>query len=144
MKLIAVCLLAFLFLYIGKNKTYTDNEHIKVEMKYSAKITAGQKGNLSFMLKPNAGIHVNTSPMPEIVMEKNSHFTISENPVLSKTKEEYVKTTKPIIFSFSPEKGLAPGTYSLKGKLQYYFCSDVEGWCNRFSQPIDVSIEIVR
>ncbi|MBW7888739.1 MAG: hypothetical protein H3C35_10350 [Bacteroidetes bacterium] len=144
MKTILLLPFGFLFLFSGKSKLYTENEHIKVKMEYSEKVSSAQKGELSFLLSPNAGIHVNTEPLFEILLDKDSHFTVNEEPVFSKNKEGYLAVTKPVLFTFSPKKGTAPGKYSLKGTLRYFFCSDAEGWCNRFSQPIDVTIEIGR
>lgn len=121
-----------------------NNQHVNVELKFPAKISTDKSGELSFFFKPIDGIHVNTTPMFELRFDKNSSFEVIGNPRFQKNEKDYLNITKPIEFSIKPKSEVKPGKHTVKGKLNYFYCSDAEGWCNRFTQPIDITIEVTK
>jgi hypothetical protein len=138
--------LAVLFLSATKNTKveYTDNEHVKLTVIAPIKMNTGSSSTISFQLEPLIGIHINTNPMFEFVLDKNSNFEIAGKPQFDKNAKGYLDTVHPILFSVTTKKGTAPGKIILKGSLRYFFCSEKDGWCNRYAQPIEVSIEVTK
>ncbi len=139
-----ISLLLFLFIHSPLMQSPTVNEHVKLETSIQLSITPQSVGTVSFTFTPLEGIHVNTTPNIELKLEKNSLFEIVGKPKYSKTDKDYLDISKPVIFTLSAKKELPAGKSVLKGKLNYYYCSDKDGWCNRFTQPVEMTIEIAR
>ena len=109
----------------------------------STTLKPGAAGELVLMFTPDEGIHINTEPAMEFEFDKSSpiHFTgIKALPKAPKTV--YLDPSKPVRCTFTVNKSVKKGKHTLKGTVQYYFCSDAEGWCNRFSQPIELTFMV--
>ena len=109
----------------------------------STTLKPGASGEIVLMFSPEEGIHINTDPAMEFEFDKSSpiHFTgITSLPKAAKTG--YLDPSKPVRCAFTVNKSLKKGKHTLKGTVQYYFCSDTEGWCNRFSQPIELTFTV--
>lgn len=144
MKKILFFILLFTFSIAAEKHVFTTNEHVKVELQTPSKIGVTKSGSFKFFFTPIEGIHINTEPMFELKLDKDSQFEIAGEPRFSKNDKNYLVTAKPIEFSIKLKDGLQPGTYPLKGKLFYFYCSDKDGWCNRFAQPIDLTITVTK
>lgn len=132
------------FLTASDKKTFTANNHVKVEVQSPDQIPLTKNGMLKFFLTPNDGIHINTEPMFELKVDKASKFELAGNPRFSKNEKGYLDITKPIEYTVKAKNGVQPGKHSFKATLYYFYCSDQEGWCNRFSQPVDLTITVSR
>jgi hypothetical protein len=123
-----------------------ENTHVRSEIRLaSTTMTRGGTGEIILYLTPNEGIHINTDPAMEFEFEKQSsvHFLgITSLPTNAKTG--YLITEQPIKYSFTLDKSISKGKHSLKGTVRYFFCSDTEGWCNRFVQTIDLRFTVTR
>lgn len=133
-----------LFAQPSERISFTNNKHVSVELQAPENISLSTDATLVFFLTPNKGIHINTTPAFEIVLEKNSQFEIKGKARFAKDENNYLDIEKPVEFSLKAKNGVKTGNYTLKGKLNYFFCSDAEGWCNRFSQPFEVSINVTK
>ena len=136
--------LIMIFAMPSEKKTFTNNKHVKVELRAPGKISIEKEQSIAFFLEPVDGIHINTTPAFEIILEKNSPFEIAGKARFAKNEKEYLDTDKPVEFSIKAKNGTATGRQIAKGKLNYFYCSDKEGWCNRFSQPFEVSIDVTK
>ncbi len=132
----------FLMFIPIEKKELTDNAHVKITVEASQKIGKAKSGKISFLLSPAEGIHINTNPAFDFVLEKNSSFEVKGEPIFKKNKNLYLATSSPVIYTFIAKEGVGPGTQTLKGSFRYFYCSDKEGWCNRHVQPIEVLVEI--
>ena len=141
--MILTLIFTILFFSFGEKQTLNDNEHIKLELQQPEKISITKSGEIAFFFEPIEGIHVNTNPQFELKLEKNSPFEVIGKTRFQKNEKGYLDITKSVEFSIKPKSGTKVGKQSLKGKLNYFYCSDKDGWCNRFSQSIDVSIEVI-
>ncbi len=111
----------------------------------SASLKPGAKGEIVVSFAPEEGMHINTDPAVEFEFEKDSlvHFTgVTSMPKVAKTG--YLDTKRPIKYSFTLDKDIPKGKHSLKGTIRYFFCSDVEGWCNRSSQPLELTFTVTQ
>ena len=142
MKTMIVLIFTILFFPFGEKQTLNDNEHIKLEVQQPDKISISKSGEIAFFFEPIEGIHVNTNPQFELKLEKNSPFEVVGKTRFQKNEKEYLDIKKPVEFTIKAKTGTKTGKQSLKGKLNYFYCSDKDGWCNRFSQKIDVTIEV--
>jgi len=59
-------------------------------------------------------------------------------------KTGYLDTKRPIKYSFTLDNKIKKGKHTLKGTVRYFFCSDTEGWCNRSSQPIQLTFTVTQ
>jgi len=143
MNILFALIVTFFLFSSGEKQIVNDNEHIKLEVRYPEKISIAKMGEIAFSFEPIDGIHVNTNPQFELKLEKNSPFEVIGKTRFQKNEKEYLDIKKPVEFSLKAKSGTKAGKQSLKGKLNYFYCSDKDGWCNRFSQAIDLSIEVI-
>src|SRR5208283_2502184 len=111
----------------------------------SSTLKPGAKGEIVVSFAPEEGIHINTDPAIEFQFEKDTlvHFTgVASMPKVEKTG--YLDTKRPIKYSFTLDKNIPKGKHTLKGSVRYFFCSDTEGWCNRSSQPIQLTFTVTQ
>ncbi|MGA9406481.1 MAG: hypothetical protein WBW71_05035 [Bacteroidota bacterium] len=111
----------------------------------SAKLKPGATGEIILTFAPEEGIHINTDPPMEFEFEKNAliHFTgVTSMPKMVTTG--YLDTKRPVKYSFTLDKKIHKGKYTLKGSVHYFFCSDTEGWCNRSTQPIQLTFTVAQ
>lgn len=136
--------LIIFFFAAAEKKVFTTNEHVTIEMQGPSRIPAGKTGGIKFFFTPIDGIHINTEPKFELKLGTDSKFEIAGEPRYARNEKEYLEIKKPIEFSVKAKSGIQPGKYPLKGTLYYFYCSDAEGWCNRFAQPVDITITVTR
>lgn len=126
----------------AKGTIFTNNDHVVTELRLTKKFSLSKSGDFSVRFTPNDGIHINTEPMFDVVLENSSVFEIIGNPRFKSTDKEYLDHALPVVYTLKAKKGAAPGTHRVKGKVVYFYCSDADGWCNRFVQPFDLSVEL--
>ncbi len=123
-----------------------ENTHVRSDIRLtSTTMTRGGTGEIILYLTPNEGIHINTDPVMEFEFEKQSSVRflgITSLPTNAKTG--YLNTEQPIKYSFALDKNISKGKHSIRGTVRYFFCSDTEGWCNRFVQLIDLRYTVTR
>ncbi len=105
----------------------------------------GEIATLLVTLTPQKGIHINTVPPITFAANDSASVTLVGNLKYSTVNVDtsvFVKTSKPVTQSFSISKSAKPGSYVLKGTLTYFYCSDAEGWCSKFKQPIAITINV--
>lgn len=120
------------------------NEHVKLEFAVSAKVSSTVQGTIAMTFNPSDGIHINTDPAIELVLEKKSPFELVGKPSFKKNDKGYLLSSSPVEFNFKAKNGTAPGKQIVKGKLNYFYCSDKEGWCNRYTQPVEITIVVTK
>lgn len=103
----------------------------------------GSTGEMLITLKPSAGIHINLTPPISLTLDSSTTVTPMGSPEIPK-KKKFLDVTKPIRQPFTVSPALKPGTVTIKGTVTYYYCSDAEGWCSKFKQPIELSIRVVK
>jgi len=107
----------------------------------------GAAGTLRFRLTPQQGIHINTEPAIAFILNDSPDFSLTGKLRFQTVKVDtsvYLDTTKAIRQSFTLAKGAKAGQHVLKATLTYFYCSDAEGWCSRFKQPVEVMVNVVK
>jgi len=124
----------------------TENKHVTFTTMISAEQgKAGGSIKLFFTLIPLEGVHINTDPQMDFEFEKNDVFDfIGVGPIPTDTSTGYLLSGKSIFYNIKIHPNAHPAAYSIRGIVKYFYCSDAEGWCNRFSQSIAVPITIVK
>lgn len=143
-KLVYLIILCSFFSFAKTGGDKNENEYVDVTITLKPnEVKSGGKAQLLVTFKPQKGIHINLDPPIEFEFEKE--LVINGKVKISKMKKDnYLDTEKPLIQNLSIKKNLSPGTHTIKGKLIYFYCSDAEGWCSRFSQPINLNITIIK
>ncbi len=137
-------ILFLIFLALPIPQTSQKNEHVQLQISLQTSVSDRTTAVVSFMYVPLDGIHINTVPNIELKLEKDSPFELSGKPKFSKTDKDYLDVSKPFIVTLKSKKNSTKGPAVIKGKLNYFYCSDKDGWCNRFSQPVEINIEITK
>ncbi|MDI6778589.1 MAG: hypothetical protein QME25_00085 [Bacteroidota bacterium] len=121
-----------------------ENEYVDVSLSIKPnEIKAGGKGQIFVFFKPQKGIYINLDPPIEFEIADDG-AALGKMEIPKSKKNEYLDTNKPLKQHFTIKKGLPAGTYTLKGKLIYFYCSDAEGWCSRFTQPFQFNLKILK
>ncbi len=130
----------------GDNAAAKENKYVHVDVTLENNtLTADAEGAILFVFTPVDGIHINADPPVEVAIEKNGAVTLQGDPDFSTDKETgFLSTSSPVRQRFSVSPTATPGTYSLKGTIVYYFCSDTRGWCTKFSQPVTLKLIVSR
>ena len=143
---ILVSYLALLIVGLAGGISKPENEHVKISISATpSELKAGAQAQLLISLKPKKGYHIVTTPPMEIKLDSVSGIqVIGKLQIPQSTNKDYVETSKPIKQRITLASRLKPGTATIKGTLTYFYCSDAEGWCSKFKQPIELTIKIVK
>jgi hypothetical protein len=109
------------------------------------KAHVGSTVQLKVLLTPKAGIHIVIQPPIGVTLDSSSIVASAAKPeVPVASDKEHLETAKPVTVAVTLAPGIRPGKISLKGTLVYYYCSDAEGTCNKFKEPFEVRLNVVR
>jgi len=138
----SVALLSFLASTAGGEKPAPSNEYVKFSSKLSSSsLKPGASGHLLVSLKPVKGIHINLKPAMSVRFDSLSEVRPNGDLEIPK-KGEYLDAAGNIRIPIIVPASRTPGNAVLRAELTYYYCSDAEGWCSRFKQPIELSLTV--
>lgn len=128
----------------GNHTSAYDNQDVRFEFTLNrSEYARGDTGTIFVFLTPNEGVHVNTEPPIECEFGKQSHITFGTKTVMPKDSATgYLDAQQPVAISFMLDKKTPAGAYTIHGKLKYFFCSEKEGWCKQFVQPLTLKIQV--
>ena len=110
-----------------------------------AKLRAGASTELRISLKPAAGIHIVLQPAIDVKLDSVTAVAGTGTlQVPAAADKEHLDPAHPVRLKITLAKDVRPGTLTLKGTLVYYYCSDAEGTCNKFKQPLELRLSVVR
>jgi len=112
------------------------------EFKPATAIATGKKTEVTVSFNLLKGFAINRTPpislkltsVPGVKLEKTEFASPPNDP---KSKDEYYIDLPSLKVPVTAEK---PGKYEIPGKLVYFFCSKVDGFCSR--QVIDVKVPV--
>ncbi len=129
----------------GDNAKAT-NANVKVQVHLSRQtFKAGDTGELTIMLEPAEGFHINANPPVELRLDDPK--TIMLKGALTQAvdrKNGYLSTRTPVRQTFYVPKETPAGSHTITGTVTYFYCSDTEGWCQRYKQPVSVSFTLAK
>ena len=149
MRFIAITILSLLLLpdrSMAGDKPPAENEYVKFNIALKEKrLSPGSKGHLLISLKPKKGVQIPINPPMDVKLESsNAIISVGKLEIPKSKKKPYVESALPVKLSFTFSKTVQPGVVPIKGVLTYYYCSDAEGWCSKFKQPIELMINVVQ
>ena len=137
-------ILAVVPLRAGSPQRISGNKSVTVEIALKkTSLAPGASGEMAFTFAPVAGIHVNLKPPPEFTLDSSSLAALSGRLVLPKGTE-YLKPSASVTQRFQLSPNAKPGPATLNGTLTYYFCSDKDGWCSKYKQPVAIALTVRR
>lgn len=126
----------------GKEKGANKFVHVDVAVSESP-LKPGQQAELRLMFTPADGIHVTIDPPVEIKIEPKRIFLLNGESTRPVDKSSgYLSSAEPVIQRFSLSRKVQPGKHVLKANIVYYFCSDDEGWCRKFTMPVELNLMV--
>ena len=122
----------------------SSNDYVKVDVRPpSTALKPGGSGEVEFRFIPVDGIHINVDPPVTFTLDTMTVVSLKEKPVMTKdAKTGYLSTSSPVRQTVVLARNAAPGTFTVKGTVSYFFCSETEGWCNRQKQPVEFTIVV--
>ena len=121
------------------------NNQVKLEISTSQKqFKPAARGEILFRFTPVEGIHINTDPPIAIDFEKNPNIEFIGVSNVATDEHGYVNTKKTLAYKIRIKKETGAGTYTVKGKIQYFFCSEIDGVCNKIDEKIEVKIIVAK
>lgn len=128
----------------GGSTRFTGNKSVTVDVTVrDSSAAAGGRAELLFSFAPVAGIHINLKPALEFTLDSASQAALSGALVLPKGGP-YLNTKEPVVQRVALSTKAKPGPLTLKGTLTYFFCSDKEGWCSKYKQPVEIALTVRR
>ncbi len=121
-------LIFFLFALFQQNKY--------VSLKFKAEKRGTDKAVFFIFLKTMDGIHINSEPKPEIILDDNEVEIL--NIKFEKTEKNYIDTNKPIKAEI---KSKSKNLKLLKGKFICFYCSETEGWCSKLVNNFEIELK---
>ena len=110
-----------------------------------ASLRAGRKCQLLISLKPVKGIHVNLKPPMEFKFDSSETISsVGQLEIPTSGRTGYLDPSKPVKQTFMLSEKLKPGEAVVHGMLTYFYCSDAEGWCSKFKQPVEITIAVTK
>lgn len=135
----AYAVLAFLS-FIGAGGA--GNKYVSVRAEIDQSDHEGSEcGRVQFTLTPEDGIHINADPPVEFSLRENSPFVLDGDLYQHADPHTgYLSTSSPMTQNFHCPDRRGEGDSLLEGTLVYYYCSDEDGWCMKYSQPITLAV----
>lgn len=128
----------------GDETKTSSNPNVKVWTHLSREtFKPGDTGEITITISPAEGYHVNAKPPVEFKLAGDKAILL-KGPLSQVTDKgnSYLSTRSPVRQSFYVRSTIKPGFHVLKGTVTYFYCSDAEGWCQRFQQPITISFSV--
>ncbi len=120
--------------------------HVKVYASLSKQtFRNGETGELRLTIAPEEGYHVNANPPVELVIDSGKVVQLKGE--LSQAVDRSngtLSTRSPLRQTFYVPSTVTPGAHIIKATVTYYYCSDIEGWCVKFRQPVSFSFTVSR
>ena len=149
MKLLILLLFSFLLCEVfaaQPQKKMKQNPSMATEfMVNKQKMKSNGDGLILAKFIPAPGIHFNAEILPEFYVDSLAPVFFSgdaEIPKIKKKGKELLDERKPVTQKFAVKKNAKKGTYTIKATCTYFYCSEKEGWCNRFTVPFEFLLVI--
>ena len=121
-----------------------NNQYVGIEVAVSSQtVKSGESAEIRLQFLPADGIHINATPAIEFTLDSSDVFVLKGRAIQqSDALTGFLSTSVPVrqLVGIAPKA--STGVQSLRGTLVYYYCSDVEGWCMRFRQRVELPIMI--
>ena len=147
MKFLFAYILAAIFSFLNA-QTLQENKYVHFQAHLQKNtLHAGDTTVFAITLTPSSGIHVNSIPPMTFSLDSTASRSLEKVGSLSFEKLDttsFLNYAKPVTQSFKISSKSFSGAYKLKGTFTYFFCSDVEGWCSKWRQPVEVSFRVVK
>lgn len=146
MRVVSALLMTVFLLGAMRPAGSEERREVKCDIQLSSpSMKAGATGEIILTFSPEEGIHINTDPAMEFEFAKEPFVHFTEITSLPKAPTTgYLDARRPVKYGFTLDKKIRKGKHTLKGTVRYYFCSDAEGWCNRSSQPIHLTLMVTQ
>ncbi len=123
-----------------------ENIFVKIYQKEKT-IAPGESGTLLIKITPlDENILINLEPPIELNLEKNAPIILKNSNITEKLKEnnpsKYLDTSSPLEVEFKLKKNIKPGKTKMKGKITFFYCHKIEGWCMMKEDSVEFTINV--
>ena len=121
---------------------YSDNPDVGIEASLlpdSAR--SGDTVELLLLFSPGRAIHIPAKPLMVFTLDSSVSASLAGPPVRSIDQTTgFLSNGSPVRQAIRLLPGTGPGLRILRGTVSYYYCSDSDGWCRKFRQPVELSL----
>jgi len=114
---------------------FTQKQNKFVSTSFKLKKLSNDRAILQIFLTPTPGIHINSQPAPEISFESKDLKIVDVK--FEVDEKNYLNTKKPISFYLALN---SKNLNVITGKLTYFYCSEKEGWCSKFTEKFEIKL----
>lgn len=130
---------------IGPTRAVLESANEMVDVKLTveqSQLRPGETGTVLISFKPKKGISITTDPMFELTIDTLKQFFALGNTTFVKNTKGCLEPNRSVEQRLIVARETPPGVYCIRGTFLYYYCSDKEGWCSRFRQPVELSLTV--
>ncbi len=142
----AIALILLCSAFAPGDDAQTSNPDVKVWAHLSRQTyKPGETGEITITLSPAEGYHINANPAVEIALDKSAAVILKGEPsqVIDRANG-YLSSRSPVRQTFYVPSSTAAGSHLVKGTVTYFYCSDSEGWCRRYRQPVSFTFTLAQ
>ncbi len=122
-----------------------ENKFVKIIVQNSQnEIKSGKTTTLSVKFFPTENVKINSEPEIDFKLDKDSPFKLAVKSIPTIDSLGYLSAESQIDFVFRVKPKTGNISTKLSGDLIYFFCSEKDGWCNRYLQKIELPIKILK
>jgi len=147
MKLILAVFLSFVLLLVvvlAGVDSKSENSYVQCSVAIKQKsLRPGTATQLLISLRPKKGIHINLDPPLQVKLDSAEIVSSVGKPEIPR-RDTVLDLSKPVRLSVTISPKAKPGSFTVRGTVTYFYCSETEGWCSRFKQPIEFKLTVVR
>lgn len=143
--MICLVVIAFLGVLIGPTRAVVESTNALVDVKLTVEqrhLRPGETGAVLISFKPKKGISITTDPMFELTIDTLEQFFALGRITFAKNAKGCLEPNRSVEQRLIVARETPPGVYYIRGTFLYYYCSDQEGWCSRFRQPVELSLTV--
>ena len=129
---------------IGVAGGFEGHKYVRVTVSLSdTTLQPGQTEDLQVALSPANDISIIANPAVEISLAPTRLVTLAGSPHQDVDRSTgYISTRSPVTQRFTVARDAQRGTYTVKGSLVYFYCSNSKGWCRKQVEPITLTITV--
>ncbi|MCU0241059.1 MAG: hypothetical protein MUF51_01395 [Vicinamibacteria bacterium] len=120
-----------------------------VAARFAPPASQGADGAVELTFTPRAkGLFINESPAPRLKLDPAQKILIDRQPaptrapIYDPATARYLDPKTPVRVPVALDPAAPKGTHEIAATAVYFYCSKVEGWCNKASAKVVFSVSV--
>jgi hypothetical protein len=124
---------------------FSDNPDVALEATFLRdSAQCGDTVELLLTFRPGENIHLTTTPPVKFIPDSSNSAAPAGVPEGSADPiTGFLSTAAPVLLPLKLGRSLPPGKRLIRGIVSYYYCSESDGWCRNFRQPVELPLFVI-